>query len=74
VSGILGQIKKLADMSVLSEALDYWPVIPAVWLGGFIGNYLGVFKISEVWLKHLTGVLILSVAIRLAFRWLSGLA
>lgn len=72
-SGILGQIKKLADMSVLSEAMDYWPVIPAVLIGGFIGNYLGVFKLSEVWLKRLTGILILSVAVRLAFRWFSGL-
>lgn len=72
-SGILGQMQKLADMSVLSEALAYWPVIPAVLLGGFIGNYLGVFKISEIWLKRLTGILILSVSVRLAFRWFSGL-
>lgn len=73
-SGIIGQMQKLADMSLLSEALAFWPVIPAVLLGGFVGNYLGVFKISEVWLKRLTGILILSVAIRLAFRWFSGLA
>ena len=71
VSGLLGQATKLGDVSRLSDAVEYWPLIPAVLLGGFIGNYMGVFKISDMWLKRLTGLLIIIVAIRLSFRWAS---
>lgn len=70
LSGIAAHISKLAGMDSLTDALAYWPVIPSVLIGGYIGNHLGVFKISELWLKRLTGVLILTVAIRLAWRWL----
>jgi len=74
LAGIAGQATKLGDMSKLSEALAFWPVIPAVLMGGFIGNHMGVFKISDTGLKRLTGVLILLVAIRLAIRWLGLIA
>ena len=70
ISGMLGQAVKLGDMSKLSDAMAYWPVIPAVLLGGFLGNHIGVFKISDTGLKRLTGMLILLVAARLAFRWI----
>jgi len=71
VAGIGGQFTKLNDLSLASDALAFWPLLPAVFIGGFIGNHLGVFKLSEVWLKRITGLLILSVAIRLALRWIS---
>ncbi|WP_409432697.1 sulfite exporter TauE/SafE family protein [Litorimonas sp. RW-G-Af-16] len=71
ISGIGGQMAKLSDLSRIPDAFAYWPVIPAVLIGGFIGNHMGVFKISDRALKRLTGVLILLVAIRLAYRWLT---
>ncbi len=70
ISGLLGQAAKLGDLDRLAAAAAYWPLFPAVLLGGFIGNYMGVFKISDRWLKRLTGLLILIVAIRLALRWI----
>ena len=74
ISGMFGQAAKLGDLSQLPDALAYWPVIPAVLIGGFIGNHMGVFKISDTGLKRLTGVLILFVAIRLAIRWFGLIA
>lgn len=69
VAGIWGQLTKLGDLSILNDAYAYWPVIPAVLVGGFIGNYFGVFKLNETVVKRATGGLILIVALRLAFRW-----
>lgn len=69
VSGVSGQLTKLGDMAILGNAFAYWPVIPAVLIGGFIGNHFGVFKFSEATLKRVTGGLILLVALRLAIRW-----
>lgn len=69
ISGLTGQWSKLSNTTCLGEALSYWPLLPAVLIGGFIGSYLGVFKFSQSLVKRLTGGLILLVAIRLAFRW-----
>ena len=72
IAGLSGQITKLARSTNtvdLNVALAYWPLLPAVFIGGFIGNHWGVFKLSDVIFKRLTGALILFVAIRLALRW-----
>lgn len=69
IAGLAGQSSKLADMGQLEAAFQYWPLLPAVFLGGLIGNYMGVFKIPEVWIKRLTAVLILYVALRLTLQW-----
>lgn len=69
VAGLAGQWTKLADTERLSDALAFWPVLPAVIIGGWIGNYVGVFKLSPTVIKKLTGGLILLVAVRLAWRW-----
>lgn len=70
ISGLAGQWTKLAGGPHLADALAYWPLLPAVILGGFIGNHFGVFKFSQSTVKRLTGFLILVVAIRLAWRWI----
>ncbi len=69
MSGIWGQMTKLESLSRLSDVYAYWPLLPAVLIGGFIGNSLGVMRLSDRLLKRLTGFLILFVAIRLAWRW-----
>lgn len=68
-SGMAGQYSKLSDQGQLEAAYAYWPLLPAVFLGGLIGNYLGVFKIPEVWIKRLTAILILYVALQLCLEW-----
>lgn len=69
LAGLWGQATKLGALERYTDALAYWPVIPAVLIGGFIGNHWGVFKFSEATLKRLTGILIILVALRLAWRW-----
>ncbi len=64
-------MSKLTDIGIAKQALDYWPVLPAVLIGGLIGNRVAALKISELWLKRLTAILILCVALRLALRWIS---
>lgn len=65
LSGFAGQLMKLTDTGEITEALTYWPLLPAVLLGGFIGNSLGVNKIPQIWIRRLTGILVLLVAARL---------
>ena len=71
IAGLIGQSQKLAQMEQLEMALPYWPLLPAVFLGGFIGNHIGIFKLSDIWIKRLTAILILYVAIRLSLNWLT---
>ncbi len=70
ISGIGGQFTKLNNLSLTSDALAFWPLLLAVFIGGFIGNHLGVFKLSEFWLKRITAILIIAVAIRLTLKLL----
>jgi len=71
IAGLIGQSQKLAHMEELEMALPYWPLLPAVFLGGFIGNHIGIFKLSDIWIKRLTAILILYVAMRLSLNWLT---
>ena len=73
LSGFLGQLLKLSDINKVTEALAYWPVIPAVLLGGFIGNAIGLNRLSQTWVQRLTGSLILLVALRLGVDWFGRL-
>ena len=68
-AGFIGQAMKLSDLDRFSEALTFWPLLPAVIIGGFIGNLVGVKYISQIWIQRLTALLILVVSIRLAFNW-----
>ncbi len=69
IAGFLGQSMKLADNGKFIEALVFWPLVPAVILGGFIGNTIGLKYISQLWIQRLTGGLILIVAVRLGLQW-----
>jgi len=70
IAGFSGQAMKLADAEKFAEATAFWPLIPAVIIGGFIGNHVGVKYISQVWIQRLTGALILIVAMRLGAEWM----
>ena len=69
IAGFAGQSMKLADADKFAEAAAFWPLIPAVIIGGFIGNTIGIKYISQNWIRRLTGALILIVAVRLGFEW-----
>jgi len=70
VSGFLGQFMKLSSADMILDAAIYWPLIPAVLVGGFIGNSIGLNRLSANWVQRLTGMLILIVAIRLMVDWI----
>ena len=69
LSGLAGQLTKLTDLGLLNAAADYWIIFPAVLIGGQIGSRLGAGPVSETWLKRITAVLVLYVALRLLWRW-----
>jgi uncharacterized membrane protein YfcA len=68
VSGLAGQLAKgsAAFGAVLAA---YWPVLPAVLAGGLIGSTLGSRRLDPKYVRLLTALLILYVAIRLAIRF-----
>jgi len=71
ISGFWGHFLKLQDIDRMWEAAAYWPLIPAVLLGGLIGNWIGLRRLSQFWVQRVTGALITLVAIRLVFTWFS---
>ena len=73
LSGLLGQGAKLSDTDILASTLDYWPLALAVLIGGQIGSLLGSKRLQPAWIKRLTAVLILYVAIRLLWRFAAAI-
>lgn len=71
LSGLAGQLTKLGDLALLTEAFAFWPLLIAVLIGGQIGSWLGAAQLRADWMKRATAVLILYVAARLLWRWLA---
>lgn len=69
LSGLGGQLTKLDDLSLLQSALGYWPLLIAVLIGGQLGSWLGSARLNPVWMRRLTAILILYVALRLLWRF-----
>jgi len=71
LAGMTGQFMKLSGSGSVTELLTYWPLLPAVFIGGVIGIRLGALSLPKLALKRLTGVLILTVATRLSYGLLT---
>ncbi len=69
LAGLGGQVFKAGDYSPLQDTLGAWPLFIAVIIGGQLGSRLGAYKLPEKWVRQLTGLLILYVAVRLLWRW-----
>jgi len=69
IAGLAGQLMKAGEFSPLNGVIEAWPLYVAVFVGGQIGSQLGVYKLSEIWVKRLTAILIIYVAARLILRW-----
>ncbi|MEZ6001143.1 sulfite exporter TauE/SafE family protein [Hyphomonas sp.] len=68
VSGLAGQATKLNNVGTLQLATPYLPLLPAVLVGGWIGNRFGVLKMQPAHLRRGTAILILVVAVRLLYK------
>lgn len=68
LAGLGGQVQRLAGSGDLVAVTSYWPLLPAVLIGGQIGVWLGRTRTSETWLIRLTALLVLFVALRLLWR------
>ncbi len=70
IAGLAGQMMKADGFSPLAGVSEAWPLFVAVIVGGQLGSRIGVYKLSETWVKRLTAALILYVAARLIWRWI----
>lgn len=68
-SGLTGQLMKLENTDLIPDLINYWPLLPAVLLGGQIGSFFAAGPLPAAWMKRLTAVLIIYVAGRLLLRW-----
>jgi len=69
IAGLSGQLMKTGEYSPLEGWIQAWPLFIAVIIGGQIGSHLGAYKLPETWIKRLTAILMLYVAVRLVWRW-----
>ena len=69
IAGLSGQLMKAGDYSPMQDWIQAWPLFVAVLIGGQIGSHLGAYHLPETWVKRLTAVLMLYVAVRLIWRW-----
>ena len=70
IAGLAGQMMKAGDFSPMHGWMQAWPFFIAVVIGGQIGSRLGAYHLSEVWVRRLTALLVLYVAVRLILRWI----
>jgi uncharacterized membrane protein YfcA len=68
MSGLAGQAAKLSSVGTLQLAKPYLPLLPAVLIGGWLGNRFGVLKMQPDHLRQGTAILILIVAVRLLYK------
>ncbi len=66
ISGIIGQLSK---NNVLTEILNHWYLLAAVFLGGQVGNFLNLKIFPTRILALLTAFLVLFVAVRIGIRF-----
>ena len=74
MSGLAGQIIKVTQLDIMREVMPYAPLVLAVFIGGTIGNIMSIKFLKPHYLRRITGVLILIVAIRLSFKWFGLMA
>ena len=65
ISGIFGQLTK---ENILNEIIFYWPLFLTVLIGGLFGNYLNLKIFSNRVLALITSLLVIFVAIRMAYK------
>ena len=68
LAGLAGQFAKLSNLDLLSGVAPYWPMFPAVVIGGWIGGVAGVRVLPPSVVRRMTAVLVLYVAARLLWR------
>ncbi|MCB9978532.1 MAG: sulfite exporter TauE/SafE family protein [Rhodospirillales bacterium] len=70
LAGLVGQMMKLDTSGLLQSAVSsYWIVLPAVFIGGQIGSWMGASRINIHVIRKITAILILYVSIRLLWRF-----
>ncbi len=65
LAGLAGQLAKLSDQAVVAQALGWWPLVAAVFIGGQIGSLFGSRLLPQVAIRRLTGLVILIAAFQL---------
>ena len=70
IAGLSGQLMKAGDHAPVDGWMEAWPLFIAVIIGGQIGSRLGAYRLPETWIRRLTAILILYVALRLIWRWI----
>lgn len=65
LSGLAGQLSKSGWDQGIEAMNSYWPLFVAVFIGGQIGSFLASKALPEIWIKRLTALLILYVAMRI---------
>ena len=65
ISGIIGQLSK---NDVLTEMINYWYLLLAVFIGGQLGNFLNLKIFPTRILALVTAFLVIFVAIRMGFK------
>tara|TARA_B100000073_G_scaffold45533_1_gene33719 strand:- start:215 stop:874 length:660 start_codon:yes stop_codon:yes gene_type:complete len=68
IFGVAGQLTK--DI-VFNEFLNFWPLFFSVLIGGQVGNFLNIKFLSNKTLALITSLLVIFVAVRMGFRFLS---
>ena len=70
MAGLTGQLMKQQGQAPLAEWFNAWPLFIAVVIGGQVGSRLAAGRLQQLWIRRLTAVLVLWVAVRLLRHWL----
>lgn len=69
LAGLLGQVTKLSQDSILPALMEYWILFPAVLIGGQIGSLVGSTRVPALLTRRVTAILIIFVSLRLLYTF-----
>jgi uncharacterized membrane protein YfcA len=73
IAGLGGQLAKSSGGPGSQALAAHWPLFPAVIIGGAIGSTLGSDRLDPKYVRILTAILVLYVAIRLSLRFYASI-
>ncbi len=65
LAGLLGHGMRLYGSVEVETVGGFWPLFVAVLIGGQIGSRIGIRRLPPIWVRRMTAVLVLYVAVRM---------
>jgi len=69
-AGFASHASRLVDMGLVGRLVDFLPLFLSVFVGGLLGNYFNIAKLSTTGIRQITAIILIVAGVRLIYGWL----